>query len=191
MQVDLTNILNVLKNELDPFRYEHSIGVSYTATALAYRYAPDLAEKARIAGLLHDCSKKHNDNEFIALCEQNNISISEYEAKNPGLLHAKYSAYLAENVFNIKDNDILNSIIYHTTGKPGMNMLEKIIYIADYIEPNRTKQKRLFEIRTKAFENIDEALLMILTDTVEHLNTKNQVIDITTENTYNYYKGIN
>lgn len=180
----------ILKECLDNERYYHSLGVSYTAATLAMKYGCDVY-KAQLAGLIHDYAKKDPTKSYIFFCENNEIEINEAEYNNPGLLHAKIGAFLANRDFKITDPDVLSSITYHTTGKPDMSLLEKIIYIADYIEPGRFKQPNLEAIRKEAYTDIDRALLMILSDTMDHLKTTGKVIDRQTEETYLFYKGRN
>lgn len=183
----LNNIKSKLLESLKPDRFHHSLGVADTAACLAMKYDCNI-DDAYLAGLLHDYSKKDSDTIYISFCEDHDINISEAEELNPGLLHAKISAYLAHTEFNVSNADILSSITFHTTGRPNMTLLDKIIYIADYIEPNRYKQKNLDIIRKEAFINLDSCLLMILSDTVDYLKTNNKVIDKTTEETYWFYK---
>ena len=104
--------------------------------ALAMRYGQDL-DQAELAGLLHDCAKYFNDEEIIKKCRKHGIEVSEAELRAPAVLHAKYGAWLAKNRYGVSDPEILSAIRWHTTGKPDMTTLEKIIFIADYIEPNR------------------------------------------------------
>ena len=110
--------------------------------------------------------------------------------KTPHLLHAKVGAYLAEYEYGVTDEDILNAIRFHTTGKPGMTMLEKIVFIADYIEPNRRMLKGLPRCRALAFENLDMAMYEILKSTLEYLcgQEETEGIDETTRSAYEYYK---
>ena len=181
-------ITEKLYKTLDEHRFFHTLGVSFTAQALAMKYGVDIG-KAGMAGLLHDCAKAYKSEELLKLCEDNKIMITDIERKFPALLHAKAGAFLAKEEYAVADEEILNAIICHTTGKPCMNLLEKIIYVSDYIEPGRYKMKRLDVIRKTAFEDLDEALLMILSDTVDHLNeTKCDGIDPLTIETYEYYK---
>lgn len=172
---------------LDQVRFEHTMGVMYTAAAIAMRYDMDL-EKALVAGLLHDCAKCIPSDEKIRLCKEQGIEISKSERMNPSLLHAKLGAYLAKTMYDVKEHDILEAITYHTTGRPEMTLLDKIVYIADYIEPNRNQAPRLEQIRKMAFMDIDICLYMILEDSLAYLQTKNEVIDPMTEQTYLYYK---
>lgn len=182
----LSKIQKEIKKLEDNKRYEHSLGVSYTAASLAMRYGCDV-EKARIAGLLHDCAKNYSAEKSLKLCKKYNIKVTQVEKDNPFLLHGKVGALLSQLTFEVDDEDILNSITNHTTGRPNMSLLEKIIFVSDYIEPNRSSAPSLGEVRSLAFENIDECLLRILSDTLNYLNNKKAVIDPTTQETYDYY----
>ncbi|MDO4513273.1 MAG: bis(5'-nucleosyl)-tetraphosphatase (symmetrical) YqeK [Lachnospiraceae bacterium] len=173
----------------DEKRYEHTLGVAFTAASLAMRYGADV-RKAQIAGLLHDCAKCMTNEERINLCKKNKIEITEIEHANPFLLHAKVGAFLAKEKYDITDNEILSAISYHTTGRPEMTLLEKIVYIADYIEPGRKTAPNLDEVRRLAFENLEEALYKILSDTLEYLQTSDQKTDPMTRQTYEYYRNI-
>ena len=137
---------------------------------------------------LHDCAKCLSNDKKVSLCKKQSIEINMTEAKNPFLLHAKAGAYLAEYKYGIRDEDILNAVRYHTTGRPGMSMLEKIVFIADYIEPGRNHSARLPELRRLAFQDLDRCTYKILKDTLDYLNSSPGKIDIATEQTYQYYK---
>ena len=159
----------------------------YTAESLAMRYGIDMT-KAAVAGLLHDCAKCIPNAQKLKMCKKNDIEISEMEAKNPSLLHAKLGAFLAEEVYGVKDPEILSAINWHTTGKPDMSMLDIIIYMADYIEPNRDKAPNLKEIRKLCFENIEEALYQVLEGTLNYLSGRPDMIDPMTKISYDFYK---
>jgi nicotinate-nucleotide adenylyltransferase len=176
-----------LEQKLSKKRYKHTLAVSYIASALAMNYSIDV-EAARLAGLLHDCAKWMSDDELLVYCEDHNIVINQFEQNNPGLLHGKIGASLAKNTYHIDNYEILQAITYHTTGKPSMTKLEQIIFISDYIEPNRKNLKRINMIQTTAFENLDIAMYYITEDTLTYLNSTNKVLDIKTQETYNYYK---
>ena len=184
--VETDEILDYLKQKLSKKRFHHTLGVAYTATALAMCYGADL-RSAEIAGLLHDVAKPLNAEEELDFCKKHKLKISEFEKKNPFLLHGKIGSLIAKNKFGIEDEDILNAICHHTTGRPEMSLLEKIIYIADYIEPSRTVQPNLETIRKMAYEDIDGALILILKDTLEYLDKKGGAIDPMTKITYDYY----
>ncbi len=184
------NILKMkktLKKYLDAGRYEHTEGVMYTAAALAMRYGEDM-EKAQVAGLLHDCAKCIPDAKKMKLCLKNGIPMTEAEQKSPFLLHAKLGAFIAKDKYGIEDEEILEAIACHTTGKPGMSQLDKIIFISDYIEPMRTKAPDLADVRRLAFEDIDLALFKILSDTLAYLKNSPKSIDSMTMRAYEYYK---
>ncbi len=182
-------IMNEMRKSLPARRYEHTLGVTYTAACLAMRYGADI-EKARIAGLLHDSAKYMTSKEKIQTCQKNGLSVSQYEEKNPELLHAKLGAYLAESRYGISDSEILSAITWHTTGKPDMTLLEKILYIADYMEPNRDQAPNLPEVRKLAFVDLDECLFLILKDSIAYLSGRSITIDPMTQTTYEYYKAL-
>ena len=187
--LDLHKIRKQLAKNLDVKRYEHTLGVAYTAAALAMRYGENIYD-AELAGLLHDCAKCIDNEKKIQICEKHQIEISDSERKNPFLLHAKVGGYIANKKYDVKDSNILNAVIYHTTGRPEMSILEKIIYIADYIEPGRNTAPNLATIRSLVFQDLDKALLQILEDTLTYLQKTDKEIDPMTQKTYEYYKGI-
>ena len=161
----------------------------YTAAALAMRYGENL-EKAQIAGILHDCAKCIPDNKKLKICEKNHIEITEAERCSPFLLHAKVGAYIAKEKYDIEDPEILSAITWHTTGKPEMTLLEKIIFISDYIEPMRNKAEHLPQIRQMAFHDLDMAVYMTLHDTILYLEKEKARLDNQSVVAYNYYKNL-
>ncbi len=189
MEYDITKMKQLLRRKLDANRYEHTIGVAYTATSLAMRYGENI-KKAEVAGLLHDCAKCVPDEKKLAKCVKHNINITDIEKERPYLLHAKLGALYAMKKYNVYDKDIINAILNHTTGCPDMNLLEKIVFVADYIEPGRDKAKNLNEIRKMAFEDIDMAVYTILRDTLDYLSNKPGKIDDMTQKAYEYYKKL-
>lgn len=187
--LDIHKMKKQLAKALDEKRYEHTLGVAYTSAALAMCHKAALHE-AYIAGLLHDCAKCLDNEKKIHICQKHGIDINDSEQKNPYLLHAKVGGYLAEKKYHVDNEEIINAIIYHTTGKPNMTLLEKIVYIADYIEPGREHAPNLDEIRTLAFHNLDMALVQILEDTLRYLEESGKEIDPMTQKTYDFYKGL-
>ncbi len=187
-----TNIRKVRKSmerKLDKKRYEHTLGVAYTAACLAMRYGEN-PQQAELAGLLHDCAKCIDNARKLSICKKHNIAINEIECQNPFLLHAKVGSFIAMNKYGIRDQDVINAILNHTTGRPDMSVLEKIIYVADYIEPNRKQAPNLTEIRQLAFCDLDKALLRILEDTLQYLRRIDGSIDPMTEKTYEFYTTV-
>lgn len=177
-----------LQRHLDKTRYEHTLGVMYTAAALAMAYHYDM-EKAIVAGLLHDCAKNIPNDKKLELCRKHHIEVTEIEHENPFLLHAKVGAWIAKKKYDVKDEEILHAIKVHTTGEPAMNTLDMILFIADYIEPGRDKASNLPEIREMAFHSLEQTVEKILYDTLHYLNQKSGRIDPATEITYEYYKN--
>lgn len=182
----VSKIQKKIEKTLDEKRYNHSLGVAYTASCLAMKYDVDI-NKAYLAGILHDCAKNLSDDKRLELAQKYDIFVSKVEKENPFLLHGKIGALIAKKKFKIDDEDILNAISFHTTGRPSMSTLEKIIYISDYIEINRMQASNLNIIRKLAFEDLDLCLIKILEDTLDYLKNKNACIDPETQNTYDYY----
>lgn len=187
MNQHIRKIQKELKKRLDEERYEHTLGVMYTSAALAMRYQSSL-EQALLAGLLHDCAKCIPNSEKVQICREEMLPVSEVEEANPSLLHAKLGAFFAEKQYGISDTEVLEAIKSHTTGRPGMSLIEKIVYIADYIEPGRKELPNMKDVRQMAFEDIDKCLYKILEDSLVYLNSRGIPIDPMTEQTYLYYK---
>ena len=176
-----------LKDSIGSKRYIHSLGVSNTAACLAMRYEYNVYT-AYLAGLLHDCAKGLKEEQLIEVVMSADIKISPLELDNPELLHSKAGSVMAKQKYGIEDEDILGAIYYHTTGRPGMTVLEKIIFVADYIEPNRTNLPGLDVIRKTAFEDIDRAVELICRNTLDYLKGSDKQIDRATVDTYEYYR---
>lgn len=186
---ELKKLRKEMEKELTPKRYEHTLSVAYTAASLAMVHDAD-TRNALIAGMLHDCAKCFTAKKLISICEKHHLPMSEVEVENPtALLHAKAGSFLAHEKYGIDDEDILNAIRYHTTGRPNMGKLEKILYIADYIEPGRTHATHLKQIRKTAYEDLDKALLRILEDTLAYLHSTDGRIDPMTKATYESVKA--
>lgn len=186
-QQEINKIRRKLKKHLDRPRYEHTLGVMYTAGSMAMCHNVDI-DQAMTAGILHDCAKCIPDDKKIRLCSKYHLNISDAEYANPSLIHAKLGAFMAAHKYHIDDKEVVEAIACHTTGKPHMNTLDKIIYIADYIEPGRCEAPNLTRIRQLAFENLDECLYRILTDSLDYLAKKDAVLDPMTKKTFEYYK---
>lgn len=188
----MKKIKKYLKKHLTKDRYHHTLGVANTAISMAMRYNPDTGnsdfiKKAELAGLLHDCAKCMEHDKKLQICKENNIPYSSFEAKHPYLLHGKVGAFIARSKFGINDEDILQAITWHTTGRPNMSLLEKIIFIADYIEPSRRPIPDLDLVRQLAFIDIDKTMEKILSNTLNYLEAKGSPIDLMTQTTYDSY----
>ena len=189
MKPDRLAIKEKMRHKLGIGRYEHTLGVAYTAACLAMRYGAD-SETAEIGGLLHDCAKQYDNETLLKKCRKYELPVTEAEVKNPSLLHAKVGAYLAEHKYDVSDPAILSAIRFHTTGKPDMTLLEKILYVADYIEPRRFKAPNLEKIRGLAFQDLDEAVYEIMSDTLDYLNERPESIDETTKAACAFYRTL-
>ena len=185
---DLEKYQKKLQRYMDKSRYQHTLGVMYTAASLAMAYQYDI-DKAMFAGLLHDCAKNVPHDKKLELCKKYQVEVTDIERENPFLLHAKVGAIIARKKYHVKDEEILHAIAVHTTGAPNMNTLDMILFIADYIEPGRDKAKNLGQVRKMAYQNLEHTVEKILSDTLNYLNGKSGRIDPTTELTYQYYKN--
>ena len=195
---DLDKIEKKVKKYIDEKRFVHTKGVEFTAAAMAMRFGHEAGlrgkeheqfiEKARVAALLHDNAKNLSDEELLEICSKKSIEVSDYEKESPYLLHGKVGAYYASKRYDIEDEEILLAIKYHTTGRPSMTLLEKIIFISDYIEPGRYKQQNLDEVRYLAFTDIDRCVYRISEDTLVFLQKKGKTTDDHTVATKNYYE---
>ena len=175
-----------LKETLSEERYIHTIGVADTAFNLALNYDYD-CKKAYFAGLMHDCAKYLKDEKLDIFLTKYHIKLTEIEIKCPTLIHSRMGAILAEKEYGIKDREILNAIEYHTTGRPNMSLLEKIIFCADYIEPNRKEIPGLSDIRKTIYHNLDKAICMIYDGTLNYCRDKGFPIAEISVISQNYY----
>lgn len=187
--MDIIRIKEDLTNILKPSRYQHSIGVESVAKDLAVINSYDM-EKAGLAGILHDCAKHLSDTVLLEECCKYELPVTDIEKKCVHLLHAKVGALYARIKYGIDDEEILNAITFHTTGRPAMTMLEKIIFTADYIEPYRKPLPRIDVIRKASYDNIDLGVYMVLENMVNYLESTAEVIDTMTIDTYKYYEGL-
>ncbi len=185
--MDKLSIQEDLHNILSNQRFQHTMGVAYTATALAMQHNADV-KSAHIAGLLHDCAKYMSIEELTSICMQFKLCDRELCMESPFMLHAIVGSYFAKTKYDITEEEIVDSIYYHTTGRPNMSTIEKIIYISDYIEPNRKVIKHISEIRTEAFKDLDKTLLMIFENSLLYLKESKSFIGQLTVEAYDYYK---
>ena len=156
--MDYQEILVILAKELRPARFRHSREVSRTAVRLAERWGVDI-EKARLAGILHDCARNLKGKELLKCAAANGLPVSEIEILQPALIHAPLGSLLAERRFGVADPEILLAIARHTTGAAQMSPLDKIIYLADCIEPGR-HYPGVDELRALAEQDLDAAVLL-------------------------------
>ena len=164
-------------------RYKHSYQVSNVAENIARHYGIS-TDKAKVLGLIHDCAKDYSIIELRGLIKKYNIKISEIEKNIPGLWHAYVGAELARDIFNIKDQEMLDAIRYHSTGSRKIGLLGKIIYISDKIEPDR-KTEQLDKVRKLVWQDIDLAMLELLNQEIKSLIYRNLIIHPETLHTRN------
>ena len=143
-----------LKKELDAARYAHTLGVEKTAREMAEKFGVD-EEKAALAGLLHDCAK----------C----MPLDPVMKESKALMHAVAGAHVAQDVYDVHDPEVLGAIRWHTTGHANMTKLEKIVYLADMIEPNRKPYPGLEALRKLCMTDLDEAMHMALLMSLDHV----------------------
>ena len=164
---DLYQMQKKLEKYLDEHRFLHTLGVTYTCASLAMVHDYNLMD-AQVAGLLHDSAKCIPNKKKLSMCQEHQIPVTDFERSHPFLLH-------------------LSAITWHTTGKPQMSKLEKLLYIADYIEPLRDKARHLDQIRKLAFQDLDLCMYEILWDTLTYLDSGTGEIDGATREAYEYY----
>jgi len=181
--MDINTIINILKKELDPHRFDHSLNVMETAEALAKHYGADV-NKARLAGILHDCGKNYKGEKAIAYIKKIGYEADEIEILQTKLLHGIIGRHIAEEVYGVTDEEVLGAIRWHTTGKSGMNLLEKIIYVADYIEPLRSFEG-VETMRKTAFEDLEKCIVFCAESTIKFILNRGALLHKNTIDTRN------
>ncbi|MBM7660762.1 putative HD superfamily hydrolase involved in NAD metabolism [Bacillus mesophilus] len=176
------NALSIVREQLTDHRYLHTIGVMETAIELAQLYQGDV-QKSELAAIFHDYAKFRPKEEMKQIIVEQGLA-SDLLQFDKELWHAPVGAYLVKNEVGIKDLDILNAIKYHTSGRINMTLLEKIIYLADYIEPGR-RFPGVEEVREIASTDLDLAVIYALRNTIQFLLKKQQAIYPDTFHTYN------
>ena len=171
---------------LNPRRVPHVLGTEQEAIHLAERWGVDVL-RARRAALLHDCTKKLSPAEHLALAERLQVPLDEQERRSPKLLHAKTGAAVAESAFG-EDGAVVDAIRWHTTGRGGMTTLEKVIYLADYIEPTRDFPG-VDRLRQACYEDLDAGMLLGLEMTIQEMEKQNAPIHSKTLEARDALKG--
>ncbi|NLY67616.1 MAG: HD domain-containing protein [Tissierellia bacterium] len=173
-----------LKEDIGIKRYEHSLRVMETSIELAKRYNSSI-EKAAVAGLLHDCGKLKGETNLLKVCSDFGIILDGMTKINSELIHSVLGAAIAEKEYGIKDEEVLKAIKYHTTGRENMSLLEKIVYIADLIEPGRSFEG-VDKLRKLALEDLDRCLIYSLDNTLKFLIENKKIIHIDSIKARNY-----
>lgn len=165
--LELSRLAEKLSQNLSAKRFRHSLGVSESAAELAVRYGADI-DKARLAGLLHDCGRAVPSNHLLPTAAAFGIVVSDVEYCQPVLLHAPVGACMAQAEYGVADQQILKAIALHTTGGPNMSKLDKIIYLADFIEPGRSFPG-VDRLRSLAFADLDAAMIAAYDESVAYM----------------------
>jgi predicted HD superfamily hydrolase involved in NAD metabolism len=171
MEINLAR--KILKEQLSPELFLHCCGVESIAAKLAAAYGAD-EEKASLAGLLHDYGKKYSHQVLAEYAIKNGIA-EQIALQEPALLHAPVGAFLLQQELGINDQEILEAVRRHTTGGTRMTLLDKIVYLADYIEPERD-HPGVYSIRKIAFHDLTEALLGMTEMTVKHVFEQGKIL---------------
>lgn len=176
-------IMAVLKERLTPRRYIHSLNVAESATMLARIYGAD-EEKAYTAGLVHDSCKDMPAGLQLSYLLENKVEMTDLEINTAKLYHAMSGKVFARKEFGIEDEDMLNAVRYHTTGRRGMSLLEKIIFVADFISDERD-YNGVEIMREKAVRSLDEAIVEGLSFTIKDLIDAERLVHPDTLDAYN------
>ncbi|MCX7796428.1 MAG: bis(5'-nucleosyl)-tetraphosphatase (symmetrical) YqeK [bacterium] len=176
--------ISFLEKHLSKERVLHTLAVEKEAIFLAERYGVDIC-KASLAALLHDCAKGFSDEELVELAKSYNIPLSIWDLSSPQILHAPVGSMFAREYFGIKDGDILSAIWKHTTGDKEMSTLDKIIFIADYIEYNRNFPG-ISHLREIVKKDLNSAILFAISLTVSYIMRNNFVIHPKTIEVWNH-----
>lgn len=187
---DTDFINNWLKENLSEERYFHTLGTANCAKELAEKFNIN-PDKAYIAGLLHDCAKCFSNEKLLKIIKEH-LQVEESEMQNYKTLHAPVSAYIAEKEFGVEDKEILSAIRWHTLGKLDMTDFEKIVFLADKIEPNTRDKEYTDKIRTllKEESGLNKALLKCYKETIKSLVKRDLKICLLTIEIYNKLQDI-
>lgn len=173
----------ILRKKLTEQRYNHSVNVSKKAVYLAKKYGADV-KKAEIAGLLHDITKNTDEQEQLQVISEAGLALSDLEFANKKLWHAVSGAAYLKVKLNIDDEDILNAVKFHTTGRAGMSLLEKVVFVADMTSADRTSEESS-KVKAIAEENLDKAVCLTAVSCIEYLTEKFAIIAPNTLAAYN------
>lgn len=174
--------------EKDEERYWHSVSVAITAVTLADIYGAN-KDDCLIAGILHDYCKCFSFDEMLKLCDEYKVNLTEEDKKADGCIHGFLAAKICKYKYDIND-EVYSAIYYHTCGRPNMTILEKIIYISDFIEPLRRFRDKVEEVRRLAYTNIDNAIVLSAEMGLNFLKNTNKFIHSNTQKTLDFYRNL-
>ncbi len=189
-KIDEEKLLDWLKENLSEKRYIHSLGTAECARDLAKKFGQD-EEKAYTAGLLHDCAKCFPNEKLMDIIEKH-LDVEKIELMNYKTLHAPVSAYIAKKEFGVDDSEILSAIRWHTLGKIDMTDFEKIIFLADKVEPRTRDKDYLDEVRNFLNEDdgLNKAMLICYKETIKSLVKRDLKICPVTIDIYNNLEDV-
>lgn len=180
----INKIKEDLKETISKNRYEHTLRVVKTCQELSKAYGADIG-KVKVAALLHDSAKIDGSKDIVEMAKELNLLDDEIYFYNKALIHGPLAAKMAKKKYNIEDEEILDAIKYHTTGRKTMGLVEKIVFMGDFIEPAR-KFDGIDEIRRVSFIDLDRALLLALNSNLEFLLKEGKLISKDTIEARNY-----
>ena len=173
----------LIKTKMGEKRYIHSVNMAKQAVHLAKKYGADV-QKAQIAGILHDITKEMPENEQLQLMKNSGIILTKLQMTAPKLWHSISGACYIRDVLGIKDDDIFNAVRYHTTGRSGMSLLEKVIFIADFTGEERD-YNGADEMKAAAEESLEKAMEIGLTFSISDLINRRMTVAVETLDAYN------
>lgn len=174
---------HIIKGRMSKKRYVHSVNVAKAATKLAVQYGADV-EKATIAGILHDITKETPYDQQLQIIQGNGIILDDIQLFSPKTWHALSGSVLIQTELDVLDTDIINAVRYHTSGRANMSLLEKVIFVADFIGEERN-YKGVDIMRQKAKRSLEEAMLYGVSFTISDLTARQCAIDTNTLGLYN------
>lgn len=181
--------LDKLFAALSPERFTHTLGVAYTCRELALTHGLN-PQKAEIAGLLHDCAKCIPIEDMRTMAVERHLLADESLLQSDNLLHAPVGAYVARTEYGVSDPEIIQAILYHTTGTPGMSQLNMAVYLADKIEPTRKDYPTLSAVRSMAKQSLEKALELSLEGTAQHVKKGGHALHPTTLDTLSWLRTL-
>lgn len=183
----LMEIKRWIRGNISPERYKHIQGVANTSRKLAIRYHLS-ADKAELAGWLHDCAKELSRNEMLDWINKSPFRLDNAEKKLPALWHPHAGAAIALRKWKIKDVQILDAIRCHNLGNSAMSPLAQIVFVGDFVEPGRTF-KGVSSVRSVALRNLNDAILMKCSMTISYLLSQNMKVHGRLLETWNSFLG--
>lgn len=186
MESKYRSYIELIESKLSSYRFNHSVEVAKSAVYLAEKYGGD-KEKMYVAGLLHDVLKEADREEIFRLVEKYSMNLSVLEQKTPKLWHAPVGAEYIRNELNIQDDEIINAVKYHTTGRKNMTLSDKILFIADFISADRD-YNGADEMRERAEISLEHAMDMGLSFTITDLVENGRAVHPDTIDAYNDLK---